>query len=175
MNRLEYTKEAIRQRVGIRQVVERYTDKRFDRNGFCSCPLHTEKTASFKIDEAKQLYYCFGCGEGGDIFKFVQDYLKVNFKESVNLIDRDFALGITGERISVKAQIAVREAKKKRALEEYEKEQKNLLYDDLCAKYRLVNALLKDLQPMTDMWGRMLTKKAWLEEQMDKAMEGICK
>lgn len=175
MNRLEYTKEAIRERVGIRQVVERYTDRRFDRNGFCSCPLHREKTASFKIDEAKQLYYCFGCGEGGDIFRFVQSYLKVDFKESINIIDRDFALGITGERISVKAQIAIREAKKQRALELQEREEKNVVYSDLCAQYRLVNELLKNMQPMTDIWGRLLTKKAWLEYEMDKSMEGICK
>lgn len=175
MNRLDYTKEAIRERVSIRQVVERYTDRRFDRNGFCSCPLHREKTASFKIDEKKQLYYCFGCGEGGDIFRFVSKYLGIDFKESVTQIDKDFCLGITGERISVAAQNAVREARKKRALELQEKEEKNALYDNLCAQYRLINELINNLQPMTEIWGKMITKRAWLEERLDEAMEGICK
>ena len=175
MNRLEYAKEAIRQQVTIRQVVERYTDKKFDRNGFCNCPLHREKTASFKIDEHKQLYYCFGCGEGGDIFKFVQTYLGMNFKDTVAQIDQDFAIGALNERISVKAQIAAREAKKKRALELQEQERKNALYDELCAKYWIVNELLKHLQPLTEIWGEMLTRKAWLESEMDLLAEGTCK
>lgn len=171
MNRLEYEKEAIRQKVGIRQVVERYTGKKFVK-GVCNCPLHREKTASFKIDEQKQLYFCFGCGAGGDIFNFMQSYFGVNFKDAVAQIDRDFALGVTNERISVKAQILAREAKKKRALELQEKERKNVLYDELCAQYRLINELLKLLEPMTEHWGRMLTRKAWLEEELDKVMEG---
>lgn len=204
MNRLEYTKEAIRQRVGIRQVVERYTYRRFDRNGFCSCPLHREKTASFKIDEAKQLYYCFGCGEGGDIYKFVSKYFGIeDFRESVSKIDEDFGTGFNVRKLSedekviiraktnskdeafnlaykhnktsVKDQIKLREEKKQRALELQEKDEKKAIYDDLCTQYRLINELLKYMQPMTDIWGRLLTKKAWLEYEMDKSMEGICK
>lgn len=174
MNRLEYIKEQIRQRVTIQQVVEYYTDSKIVK-GVCKCPLHTEKTPSFSISEEKQLYYCFGCGAGGDIFSFVQAYLDVNFKQAVAIIDKDFALGIAEEKISVKAQIAMREAKKKRALEDYTREQNNALYDDLCSKYRIVTGLLKHLQPLTEIWGTMVTRKAWLEYQMDKTMEVIGK
>lgn len=169
MNRLEYIKEAIRQQVTILQVVEHYTGKKFVR-GVCNCPLHNEKTASFKIDEEKQLYYCFGCGEGGDIFKFVQTYLDVEFKDAVYQIDRDFALGVTGEKISVKAQIAVREAKKKREIELQEQARKKALYAELCSQYTLLNELLKNTEPMTEIWGRLLTRKAWLEYELDKCM-----
>ena len=91
------------------------------------------------------------------------------------MIDNDFGLGVLNERISVKAQIAMREAKKKQALEKYEREQKNVLYNELCLKYKTVNALLKHLEPLTEMWGKMITRKAWLEYAMDKAMEGMCK
>lgn len=174
MNRIEYQKELIRQQVGIKQVVEFYTDKKIVK-GKCNCPLHNEKTPSFSIDEVKQLYYCFGCGAGGDIFKFVQQYIGCDFRTAVQMIDNDFGLGILNERISVKAQIAMREAKKKQALEEYEREQKNALYNELCLKYKIVNALLKHLEPLTDMWGKMITRKVWLEYVMDKAMEGLCK
>lgn len=171
MNRLDYTKEAIRQQVGIKQVVERYTGRKFVR-GVCNCPLHTEKTASFRIDEAKQLYYCFGCGEGGDIFKFVQTYLGIKFKDAVTQIDKDFALGISGEKISVQAQIAAREAKKKRELELQEQERKNAIYNELCAQYTLINTLLEQAEPMTEIWGKLLTRKAWLEYELDKCLEG---
>lgn len=169
MNRLEYTKEVIRQQVTIRQIVERYTDRRFVK-GMCNCPLHREKTASFKIDENKQLYYCFGCGAGGDIFKFVQQYLGLSFKDAVAQIDKDFALGITGEKVSVKAQIAMREAKKQRAKEEYERGQKIIKYDQLCNQYILVNDLLETLPPMTIVWGNLLTKKAYLEYELDRLL-----
>ena len=45
--------------------------KQRGRDFWCCCPLHHEKTPSFKIDPALQLWHCFGCGEGGDVFAFV--------------------------------------------------------------------------------------------------------
>lgn len=172
MNRLEYTKEQIRQRVTIRQVVERYTDKKIVK-GVCNCPLHNEKTASFTINENKQLYYCFGCGKGGDIFKFVQTYLGIDFKSAVAQIDRDFALGLSGEKISVKAQIQARERKKQRALELQKQARKSAEYNELCAQYILTNNLLSILEPLSATWGNLISRKAYLEYELDKVMEGL--
>lgn len=50
------------------------------------CPFHQEKTPSFYVDEAKQLFYCFGCGKGGDAFKFLMLQEKADFKEAVRLL-----------------------------------------------------------------------------------------
>lgn len=50
------------------------------------CPFHHEKTASFSVDPEMQLFYCFGCQAGGDAFKFVMLYEKVEFAESVELL-----------------------------------------------------------------------------------------
>jgi DNA primase len=50
------------------------------------CPFHGESTASFVISPAKQIYHCFGCGVGGDAIKFIQEYNKVNFHESIEKI-----------------------------------------------------------------------------------------
>lgn len=170
MSRLYYIKEQIRERVTIKQVVEYYTDKKIVK-GVCNCPLHHEKTASFTINESKQFYYCFGCGAGGDIFTFVKSYLGIKeFKDVVAQIDKDFALGLSGEKISVKAQIEARERKKKRALELQEQARKDLEYSELCAQYRLTHELLKILEPMTDIWGETLTRNKWLECQLDKLM-----
>lgn len=169
MSRIEYIKEEIKQRVTITQVVERYTSRKIVR-GVCNCPLHTEKTASFSVDDTKGFYYCFGCGAGGDIFKFVQTYLGLSFKDAVAQIDKDFALGIAGEKISVKAQIAMREAKKKRAIEEYTKVQNNLLYDELCMQYRVIDDLIRILEPFTYIWDKMITKRAWLESELDRLL-----
>lgn len=47
------------------------------------CPFHNEKTPSFSVSEDKQLYHCFGCGVGGDVIKFVQEYAKCSFREAL--------------------------------------------------------------------------------------------
>jgi DNA primase len=52
------------------------------------CPFHQEKTPSFSVDRERQLFYCFGCQTGGDIFKFVTLYEKVSFPEAVEMIAR---------------------------------------------------------------------------------------
>jgi DNA primase len=52
------------------------------------CPFHEEKTPSFSVDPKAQLFYCFGCHTGGDLFKFVQLYERVDFKEAVEILAR---------------------------------------------------------------------------------------
>ncbi|MBK6913311.1 MAG: DNA primase [Ignavibacteriales bacterium] len=47
------------------------------------CPFHTEKTPSFTVSEEKQIYHCFGCHSGGNVFKFLMEYEKISFVESV--------------------------------------------------------------------------------------------
>ena len=50
------------------------------------CPFHHEKTPSFAINEADQYYHCFGCGESGDVIRFVQSMENLDFGEAVNLL-----------------------------------------------------------------------------------------
>ena len=50
------------------------------------CPFHHEKTPSFSVDPQMQLFYCFGCQAGGDAFKFVMLYEKLDFPESVEFL-----------------------------------------------------------------------------------------
>ncbi|MBQ3564966.1 MAG: DNA primase [Alphaproteobacteria bacterium] len=53
---------------------------------FGLCPFHKEKTGSFKVDESKGFYHCFGCGAGGDVIKFIEEYDHVDFREAVEII-----------------------------------------------------------------------------------------
>src|SRR5215470_5686093 len=47
------------------------------------CPFHTEKTPSFRVHSNHQFYKCFGCGQGGDVFKFVQEIERISFYEAL--------------------------------------------------------------------------------------------
>ncbi len=63
--------------------------KKRGKNYVGRCPFHTEKTPSFTVSAEKQVYHCFGCGKGGNVFTFVMELEKVSFVEAVRaLADR---------------------------------------------------------------------------------------
>jgi DNA primase len=64
-------------------ISERVVLKQRGREFWGCCPFHNEKTPSFKVDPASQFYHCFGCGEGGDVFKFLMRMEDIAFPEAV--------------------------------------------------------------------------------------------
>jgi DNA primase len=77
----------IRERSDLVEVVSDYVKlKKAGRSFKGLCPFHKEKTPSFFVDPLKQLYHCFGCGEGGNVFTFVMKMEKVEFPEAVKLL-----------------------------------------------------------------------------------------
>ncbi len=84
---MESIKEAIRQQLKIEEVIGSYvTLTPFGLNFKACCPFHHEKTPSFQINTDKQMFYCFGCKKGGDIFTFIQEIEHVDFKESLKIL-----------------------------------------------------------------------------------------
>ncbi|MFO7948751.1 MAG: DNA primase [Candidatus Fermentibacteraceae bacterium] len=76
--------EAVRQAVDIVDVVGRYVGlKHAGRDYKGLCPFHREKTPSFHVSPDKQVYHCFGCGAGGDVFTFLMRYLGMSFPEAL--------------------------------------------------------------------------------------------
>ena len=65
-----------------------------DRHGLCCCPFHNEKTPSFKIYPGTDGFYCFGCGEGGDVVTFVEKLLGLKPIPAARRLDADFSLGL---------------------------------------------------------------------------------
>lgn len=61
------------------------------------CPFHDENTPSFSIDPDQNLYYCFGCGNGGDVFKFVQDIEGVGFLEAARVLAERYGIPLPEE------------------------------------------------------------------------------
>lgn len=78
------TLEEIKNRVDIVELISEYVSlKRTGQNFKALCPFHSEKTPSFIVSPSKQIYHCFGCGEGGDIFTFLVRHEGLSFKEAV--------------------------------------------------------------------------------------------
>jgi DNA primase len=68
------------------------------------CPFHDERTPSFSVNVEEKLYYCFGCGEGGDAFKFVQQTEALEFQEAVELLAERFNVRVEREEDDPKAE-----------------------------------------------------------------------
>ena len=60
--------------------------KRRGQNYWGLCPFHSEKTPSFSVAPAKGIFKCFGCGKGGNVFTFVQEYEQIGFSEALKLM-----------------------------------------------------------------------------------------
>ena len=79
--------EEIRLKNDIVDVISGYV--KLQRKGssyFGLCPFHNEKSPSFSVSPAKQMYYCFGCGAGGNVFTFVMEYENYTFPEAVKFL-----------------------------------------------------------------------------------------
>jgi len=79
--------EEIRNRCDIVDIVSGYVHLKPAGKGFKGlCPFHEEKTPSFMVSPEKQLFHCFGCGEGGNVFNFLMKYEKLSFFEAVKML-----------------------------------------------------------------------------------------
>lgn len=76
--------DEIRNAANIVDVVSEYVQlRKRGRNYIGLCPFHSEKTPSFTVSDEKQIYHCFGCHNGGNVFKFLMEYKKISFVEAV--------------------------------------------------------------------------------------------
>lgn len=79
--------EEVRNSNDIVDIISQYVVlKRSGRNYFGLCPFHKEKSPSFSVSPDKQIFHCFGCGAGGNVFHFVSKIENVNFAESMQIL-----------------------------------------------------------------------------------------
>lgn len=67
-----------------------------NRQNYIRCPFHSEKTASLRLYDKS--FYCFGCGTGGDLIKFVQLLFNINFAQALLRLNSDFRLGLSDKK-----------------------------------------------------------------------------
>lgn len=101
----ESFKEQVRSTANIVEVISGYVPlKKRGQNFWGCCPFHGEKTPSFAVNPAKNMFYCFGCHEGGDIFKFVMKIEDCGFTEALKLLAARYGIAVP-ERHKTAAEI----------------------------------------------------------------------
>jgi len=103
----------IRDRSSIQEVVSDYvTLKKTGKNYKGLCPFHSEKTPSFMVNEEKQIFHCFGCGEGGDVFTFLMKAGQFSFPQAVEELAKRYGVQLPSRELSAtqNKEMAKREA-----------------------------------------------------------------
>ena len=87
----------IKESLDTRQVIEYYGFK-VNRQGFVSCPFHSEKTESLKVFKGSRGWHCFGCGQNGSVIDFVMKLFGIGLKQAITRLNYDFNLRLTNEK-----------------------------------------------------------------------------
>src|SRR6201997_2282864 len=91
--------ERVKQQADIVRVIGEYVRLKKTGHNFTGlCPVHQEKTPSFAVHPVRQIYHCFGCGAGGDVFKFVMELEKSTFPEAVRSVAEKCGIAIPKPR-----------------------------------------------------------------------------
>ncbi|HHX77239.1 MAG TPA: DNA primase [Firmicutes bacterium] len=106
----EETIEEIRRSLNIVNVVSEYVVlKRTGRNYVGLCPFHQEKTPSFMVSHEKQIYHCFGCGQGGNVISFLMEIEKTTFPEAVKILAEKAGIRLPEKTLSFAGQEQTKE------------------------------------------------------------------
>ena len=119
--------EEVRLRNDIVDVISSYVRlQKKGSNHFGLCPFHNEKSASFSVNQARQMYHCFGCGKSGNVITFIMEYENFTFPEALKLLaDR---AGVTLPEIEYSEEERKKDNLKARILEAYKEAGKYYYY-----------------------------------------------
>lgn len=110
---MENQVEEIKKKLDIVEVINKFVPlKKRGRHYVACCPFHQEKTPSFVVSPELQIYKCFGCGKAGDVFTFVQEYNRIDFKDALEDLAK-----MAGIKLVRSTKISGEESVKKRLFE----------------------------------------------------------
>ncbi len=108
--------EEVREKNDIVDVISGYVRlKKQGNNYFGLCPFHNEKSPSFSVSQNKQMFHCFGCGAGGNVYTFVMQYENYTFPEAVGFLAG--RAGVTLPEVSYDEEARKKENRRARILE----------------------------------------------------------
>src|SRR5246127_2328528 len=137
--------EKVKQQADIVRVIGEYVQlKKAGQNFRGVCPFHSEKTPSFNVHATRQIYHCFGCGKGGDVFNFVMEMEKCAFPEAIRIVAEK--CGIAIPRPKERSPEEKKENRQRAALVEMHREAQAFFVKQLegTAEGRLARAYLED-------------------------------
>lgn len=118
--------EEVRSRNDIVDLISTYVPlKKKGSSYFGLCPFHNEKSPSFSVSRDKQMYYCFGCGAGGNVFTFLMEYENFSFPEALKYLAERAGMELPEEELNEEAKQAMDE---KARLREMNKLSANYFY-----------------------------------------------
>lgn len=96
--------EEIKSRIDIIDFISGYVQlKKSGQNWKGLCPFHQEKTPSFTVNQSKQIFHCFGCGEGGDVITFLLKHDRLSFHEAVTMLAKKAGIAMDAGRFDQKS------------------------------------------------------------------------
>ena len=176
---LSSTIDEIRNKADILQIVGEYVPlKKRGKNYLGLCPFHSEKTPSFTVSPEKQIFHCFGCNEGGNLFAFLMKIENISFSESVELLGERVGIAVkkTGAPSALQSDkdkfIGIMDLAQKFYLENLESSDGDIAKDYM-KKRGLNEASVKvfDLGYSPDKWDSLLNflfKKGVAQKDMEK-------
>lgn len=88
--------QKVKAKIDVVELIESYIPlKKAGRNFKSQCPFHSEKSASFVVSPERQIWHCFGCQKGGDIFTFVEEYEKTTFPDALKFLAQKAGIKLT--------------------------------------------------------------------------------
>ncbi len=134
-----------------------------NRNGMVCCPFHRDKRPSLKIYPRTNSFYCFGCGAGGDVIRFVQLMENTTALEAAVLINSVLNLGLDGKKPKPEMLREIRRREKEQAERfEFIKWSK-LFYDKVCRELYTLEKMMDRSEVFSDVWTYAAKEKDYYE------------
>lgn len=161
-------REQIKSMVTIADVISKYSPSNEIKKNLMHCPFHTEKTASFKIYQNNNSFYCFGCGVGGDQINFVAKMLNLSYYEALKRVDEDFMLNVFAQKISKSTlQKRIYEQEKKRLAAEKAKLKRQAEENKLISFFKGLRNQLENEPDNNKLQNAIIFVESWLNGKMD--------
>lgn len=186
MNRTSIAANDLKNLLTMRDVTERYGIE-INRAGFAHCPFHSgDRDASLKIYSGGRGWYCFGCGEGGDVISFVQKLFNLDFMSALRKLNDDFGLnlpGLAANSPSNRAVVdkAIRERRLKIAAKKAEEARLRGNWFRALGQWINADRIIKALRPVSiddvpaPEWTLALKKREYASIRLDEAEEELRK